>query len=185
MDLFYPCEGQLYFAYGLLMHPDALAERNVHAEVLAIGRLANYRVAFFGHSKVWDGGEETVIPDPDGEVWGVLYRLSYRDADRLDAWQDVRLDGSGNYFHYPVVIEGAEKMRYPALIYKKDVCGTPQLPNATYVANIVAAAHVRNLPEAAVQTWTCLDTCKAHYPVPRKGRFDRALLVGALCEGCC
>lgn len=185
MNAFFPGDGQVYFVYGSNMNPRQLADRGVRAEVLALARLNGYRLGFFGHSKTWDGAEETVEPQAGGAVWGVVCRFSYRDADCLDVWQDVRLDGSGACFHCPAEVQDADGVRYPTLLYKKDVCGEPRLPSAEYVAHLVAGAEARGLPSDYVAGLRQVPSRPAGYPVPKKSRFDRSLLVGVACDGCC
>ena len=72
--------------------------------MVATARLADHRLGFYGYSPIWDGGLETVLPAPGREVWGVVYALSFSDADSLDTWQGVRLNGTGTYFHYPAEV---------------------------------------------------------------------------------
>lgn len=40
--------------------------------MITIGRPANYGVGFLGHSKIWDGAQETVVSEPGHDVWGVV-----------------------------------------------------------------------------------------------------------------
>ncbi len=98
-----------FFAYGANMHPQQMKERCHNAgKVVTLAQLPGYRVDFFGYSKIWDGAQEGLIKDPDQQVWGVVYELSPSDLERLDAWQDVRMDGTGIYFHYPVRVTGSD-----------------------------------------------------------------------------
>lgn len=115
--------GWLYFAYGGNMNPEQLRARCPGAEVVAIACFPDHKIGFFGHSKVWDGALATFIPIAGAALWGVVYKLTRSDGDCLDAWQGVRFDGSGPYFHYPaIVIDGGGNF-YDVLLYKKDVLG--------------------------------------------------------------
>lgn len=185
MNNFYPGEGQLIFVYGADMHPAQIGTRCLHPEVLNVARLPNHELAFFGHSKTWDGGQETVVACSGAEVWGVIYRLAYSDADRLDAWKDVRMDGSGTYFHYPTDVFAPTGVSYPVLFYKKDVCGASQAPTEEHLAFIVAGAEARGLPTDYTARLRRTPTRKALYPVPKPIRFDRSVLAEGSCEGCC
>ena len=51
----------LHFLYGADLNPERLAACCPGAEVRAIGELKGFRLAFFGHSDLWDSGEETVV----------------------------------------------------------------------------------------------------------------------------
>ena len=166
------------------MNPAQIAARCCKPEIVAIARLADYRLAFFGHSRVWDSGEAAVIRHPGDEVWGVVYRLSLSDADALDAWQDVRLDGSGTYFLCPVDVVAADGVRYRALIYKRDLCGEPQLPSDAFIDHIVAGAVAHEVPADYLARLKRIETRKASYPVPRKDLGDRTFLFNRACTGC-
>lgn len=47
---------------------------------------------------MWDGAVETVVPDTQSEMWGVLYELEFYVWDQLDNCEDARLDGTGVSF---------------------------------------------------------------------------------------
>jgi len=184
MSPFQPSDHPIYFVYGANMNPAQIAARCSKPEVLAIARLAGHRLAFFGHSGIWDSGEETVIRQPGEEVWGVVYKLSFSDAEALDTWQDVRLDGSGAYFHYPSHVIDANGVGYPVTLYKKDASGEPQLPSKEYMAHIVTGALRHGLPVDYIERLKRIETKSAGYPVPRKDLSDRAFLFNRACTGC-
>jgi len=184
MNAFQPSDHQLYFIYGSNMNPAQMAARCCKAEVVAVARLADHRLAFFGHSGVWDSGEETVIRHAGDEVWGVVYRLSFADADALDTWQDVRLDGSGSHFLCPVDVTDTGGTHYQALIFKRDVCGEPQCPSEPYLAHLVAGAVAHGLPPDYLERLKGTESRKAVYHVPRKELSDRAFLFNRACTGC-
>jgi len=174
----------LFFAYGGNMVPEQIQARCTKPEVVSLARLPGHRVAFFGYSKVWDGAVETVVPAVDHEVWGVLYRLTISDSNRLDSWQDVRLDGTGSYFHYPTEVIGDEGTRYSVLMYKKDTQADPLAPSRPYLERIVSGARLRNLPGAYVETLARIPTKEPGYEVPKRGTFDRSLLADMACSDC-
>ena len=68
-----------YFAYGSNMNLQQIRSRCSRPVALAVARLANHRLAFYGHTNIWDGAMETVEPEPCHEVWGVIFRLSRLD----------------------------------------------------------------------------------------------------------
>lgn len=179
-----PVGNWLYFAYGSNMNMEQIKTRCYSPEPIAVARLPDHQVGFFGYSKVWDGALETVVPAPGREVWGVVYQLSFGDGDMLDAWQDVRLDGTGPYFHYPLVIEDRHGNRYDVMFYKKDILGLPQLPSEEYLNWILAGARQHKLPPDYIASLASTTVCKAGYPVPNRNKFDKASLLRALCSGC-
>jgi len=183
MNVFQRSDHHLFFLYGTNLNPAQVARRCDKKERGTVARLADQRLAFFGHSTLWDGGYETVIPHPGDEVWGALYRLSFADAERFDAWQDARSDGCGSYFLYPVKVVDSEGRPQDALVYKKDFCGAPGLPSDAQMRFIVQGASLQGLPGAYIERLTGLETRKAGYPVPKNECSARNLLSSA-CHGC-
>jgi cation transport regulator ChaC len=173
-----------YFAYGSNMNKAQIHARCARPEAIAVARLPHYQVAFFGYSKTWDGAVETVIPAPGQEVWGVIYDLSFSDRDRLDVWQDVRLDGTGAYFHYPVRITDTEGTTHTVLFYKKDRLESPQPPSREYLDFIVQGAIERGLPASYIEELRRMESKKAAYPVPQRKNFGRELLLETYCSQC-
>jgi hypothetical protein len=171
----------LYFAYGGNMNSLQMAERCRAATPLAVARLADHKIAFFGHSQRWDGAEETVIAAPGIETWGVVYELSLSSLDRLDAWQGIRLDGAGRYFHSPAEVMGKDGSPYSVLLYRKDILGRPQSPSEEYLAHIVAGAHQQGLPLDYVRDLSAIPTVKAGYPVPQPEDVERILRSTTSC----
>jgi hypothetical protein len=174
----------LYFAYGANMHPEQIKMRCLGPEMLSVARLADYRLAFFGTSLVWDGGLETIVPSPGKEVWGVLYALFPLDADSLDAWQDARFDGTGAYFHSPVTVTDSAGVSHEALLYKKDLLGEPRKPSREYLEHIARGAELRGLPEQYVTRLRDIPTKKARYPVPVMRQDAVGQLRSTTCADC-
>lgn len=138
-------ERTLFFSYGQDMNPDLMA--NCGAEPISVARLAGFRLDFSGHSAYWGGGEENALPSPGRDVWGVVYALSFKDAEALDARQGARLDGTGPYYHYPVLVHDASGDAYHALMYRKSRGETPRPPSRAQLDCVVAGARARGLPE--------------------------------------
>ncbi|WP_081722318.1 gamma-glutamylcyclotransferase family protein [Geminisphaera colitermitum] len=172
----------LYFAYGADMNGEQLALRGVRPAVVSIARLPGHRVEFFGYSRTWDGGMETVVTSPGADVWGVLYQLSFQDGEVLDVWQDARQDGGGAYFHYPTEVIDKDGRGHLVLLYKKDVLGAPQPPSRDYLEFVVQGAVERGLPASYVNELRQKASKAAEFPVPRRGKFSRAFLAGGCAE---
>ena len=136
----------LYFAYGAEMLSSRIRSRCASPKVVATARLADHCLGFYGYSPIWDGGLETVLPAPGREVWGVVYELCFTDADSLDTWQGVRLNGTGSYFHTPAEVVDAKGAAYAVLVYKKNVLGEPSVPSRPYLDAILAGACEQALP---------------------------------------
>ncbi len=163
-----------YFAYGSNMNLRQMQERCSSPTVLGIARLPGYRVDFYGDSAIWDGAQETVVPDRDTEVWGVLYELSFFDCEQLDMYQDVRFDGTGPYFHYPVDVINTEERIFDARIYKKDKLGEEMPPSTDYLNFIIQGAYEQGLPEGYIEVLQNRMTKPASYAVPmvRKSKYS-------------
>lgn len=177
-------EDLLFFAYGANMRPKQIEARCHKPVVLGLARLPEHRVAFFGQSTIWDGGEETVVPEPGQEVWGVLYKLSFADREQLDSWQDVRLDGTGPYFHYPAKVIDERGETRTILLYKKESEGLPRRPSQEYLEFIVQGAQERGLPAEYVERLRRIKAKPASYPVPRYGKGARLLPLASGCTDC-
>ncbi len=172
-----------YFAYGSDMNLAQMKQRCSSPKVLGIARLPGYRVDFFGETAIWDGAQDTVISDPKSEVWGVLYELTFSDYEQLDFYVDVRFDGTGPYFHYPVDVIDIEQRTINAMIYKKDKCGEVMPPSTEYLNFIIQGAKEHGLPEDYIALLQNRITKPATYAVPvvRKSRFS---YMAATCSDC-
>jgi hypothetical protein len=174
----------LYFAYGPDMDPDVLRSRGGRPVAVAVARLADHRLAFFGRTPTWDSGMETVVKSPGDEVWGVLYDLGPLAWDHLDGWMDARLDGAGTYFHCPVeVVDQAGRSLWVRL-YKKHRQGEPTLPSLEYLDRIVGGAGLQGLPAHYVDRLRRTVARKASFPVPVPGNPDRGAYAPLDCGTC-
>jgi len=155
-----------YFAYGSNMNLEQMKKRCSSPKVLGNARLTGYKLGFYGYSGIWDGAQETVVPDLEGEVWGVLYELQFFDCEQLDGYQDVRFDGTGPYFHYPVEVIDEEQGTFDAMIYKKNILQEAMLPSTEYLNFIVQGATTQGLPPEYIKKMQIMKTKPASYPVP-------------------
>lgn len=174
---------RLYFAYGSNISLEQMQLKCFNPRVIGVARLDGHRIGFYGYSSIWDGAVETVIPDTQSQVWGVLYQLEAGDWESLDNCQDVRADGTGAYFHYPVEVLAGQQIIREATIYKKDRLGQPQLPSAQYLSVIVKGAKEQGLPENYVAGLQGIATKNASYDVPHRPAYSRVGFNGG-CEGC-
>ena len=174
----------LLFAYGSNMNPRQIASRCFKPEACAVARLPGHELAFFGSSRRWDGGEATVIPKPGEDVWGIVYKLTLTDSERLDSWQDVRLDGTGAYFHYPTAVLDARGIEYPVLIYKRFLSGAPSSPSEEFMTTVISGAVSHGLPPAYLEKLKSIATVKASFPAPRIFDHEQAVTFGAVSCDC-
>lgn len=142
------------------------------ANVIAIARLPNYKLAFYEHSNIWDGGAETFIEDSEKDLWGIVCQLVSTDSDILDIRQDAKQDGTGDYFHTPEDVIGENGELYPVLVYKKATQGRHELPSEEQIADIISNAKKYLLPIAYIEELKNIPTGKARYPVPKKSNLE-------------
>ena len=173
-----------HFAYGSNMNSEQVRARCADAKLIAVAKLADHQLAFHGNSPVWDGAEETLIPAPGQDVWGVIYELTPAGKEKLDDWQDALFDGSGAYYHSPAKVTDPDGKVYSVLLYKKAKLGNPQKPSEEYLNFIVQGAVERGLPSAYVDQLRGVETKKAKYVVPRPRKSARQAVPGDECGSC-
>lgn len=178
-----PGKGEYLFCYGGNLNPAQINARCDRPVAAAAARLPGFRLGFFGYSRIWDGALETAMPDLTEEIWGVLYFLSFRDRERLDVWQDARLDGSGTYFHYPVTVIAGDRS-ITAVMYRKDLLGEPRLPSSEYRDFIAQGAEFHQLPPDYCAALRRIPAVPAGYGVPRQKDFGRILDLVDGCSAC-
>lgn len=77
----------LYAAYGTNLDPEQMRSRCPHSPVGGAGWLEGWRLTFGGEDVGWDGALATIVPDPAGRVYVVLYDVTDIDAKVLDEWE--------------------------------------------------------------------------------------------------
>jgi gamma-glutamylcyclotransferase (GGCT)/AIG2-like uncharacterized protein YtfP len=179
-----PSQPRLYFAYGSNINLEHMRKKCSNPLVLGIARLPGHKIGFYGYSVTWDGAVETVIPDTQSEVWGLLYQLKTFDWERLDSCEDAKADGTGEYFHYPVQVLDKQQTIKEASIYKKARLGQAEQPSAEYVSIMIQGAKEQGLPEDYIAALQKIGTKPASYQVPRRPSYDRVGVAGEGCNGC-
>lgn len=114
-----PGDAVWYFAYGANMHDSAFrVRRRMHPREWRPGRIRGYRLRFNLEGRpIGKAAPANISPDPDAEVWGVLYWIDRRAAVKLDA------------------SEGVPGHRYrPLWLEAEDVGGDRIVPTFTYIA---------------------------------------------------
>lgn len=172
----------LYFAYGSNMSLAQMQQILGDVRVVGCARLPQHKIGFYGHSVKWDGAVETVVPDVDSDVWGVLYEVGAYDWDALDNFQDARLDGTGEYFHYPVEVFDEHNVSRTATLYKKAELREAKHPSTEYVEVMIAGAREQGVPQSYIDILQKIVSKSASYPVPRQRKKQVSLASG--CEGC-
>ncbi len=74
----------LYFAYGSLVNPAALAELCPDARQVGTARITHHALCFTGHSQRWAGGTATIGLAPNCELWGALYEIDDKGREAVE-----------------------------------------------------------------------------------------------------
>jgi hypothetical protein len=166
------------------MNLEQIRSRCSRPAIVAVASLADHRLAFYGHTETWDGAMETVEPTPGHEVWGVIFRLSRLDWERLDEWQGARMDGGGMYFHFPATVMDLDGQLHGVRFYRKDVQGAPRDPSREYLEHIARGAAENGLPPRYIEELLKRKAHKASYKVPLRPNSDLAQFAGLSCAEC-
>jgi hypothetical protein len=81
----------VYAAYGSNLDPHRMAQRAPASPVRGSGWLRGWRLTFAGGDVGWDGALSTVVEEPGGEVFVMLYDVPPQDEQSLDVWEGVDL----------------------------------------------------------------------------------------------
>lgn len=174
----------LYFAYGFNLNLMQMRQKCSKARVIGIARLPGYKVGFYEYTVVWDGAMETIIPDSQSQVWGVLYALSASEWEELDSHEDARADGSGAYFHFPVEVIAADGNARQAMVFLKARLGKPELPGTEYMNILLQGAEEQGLPPEYITQLRQIKSKPAAYAVPKRPSSGRRLIATGDCSSC-
>jgi cation transport regulator ChaC len=135
-----------YFAFGANMHDSAFRERRAMQPIeWRPGRVKGYRLRFNLEGRPrGKAAPANISPDPDAEVWGVLYKITRKDLLRLDWTEGVP---GPRYRHLWVDAEDIDGSRVHPVTYiaqGKDTDGNPSL---RYITMLREGARAHGLPE--------------------------------------
>lgn len=81
----------LYAAYGSNMDPKQMLLRAPHSPARGSGWLTGWRLGFGSEDRGFDGALATVVEDPVGQVFVMLYDVAPHDGALLDSWEGSEL----------------------------------------------------------------------------------------------
>lgn len=141
-----PDDAVWYFAFGANMHDSAFRERRgMRALEWRAGRIACYRLRF--NLEGWPRGRAApanISPDPEAEVWGVLYRITRADLLQLDSTEGVP---GRRYRHLWADAADSDGRRIPVVTYIADGKETDGNPSLRYITLLRDGARAHGLPE--------------------------------------
>lgn len=109
---------KLYFAYGMNTNPEEMAYRCPTAVALGRAILPGYRFAFNSFA--------TIIPDPNGQVEGVLWTITDHDEASLDILEgyptfyrkkNVKVEQGVDHIAMTYIMNGDRETRGPSKGY--------------------------------------------------------------------
>ena len=131
----------LSFAYGSNMDVAAMRARCPGSRPLGVARLPRHRFVIMRE------GYASVVRDPRGTVWGLLWDLALADVPALDRYEGV---ASGLYVKaQQPVLTGAGAKRALVYLGRGGLGGTPR---PGYLEGVVAAARAAGLPENYIRS---------------------------------
>jgi cation transport regulator ChaC len=145
-----PSEYVWYFAYGSNMHHSAFRERRgMQPLEWRAARVPGYRLRFNldGRPK-GKAAPANICPDPDGELWGVLYRITRRELLRLDSTEGVP---GRHYRHVLISVEDTDGNVVTAVAYMAPGLAQDRRPSHRYISLLREGARAHGLPEAWVR----------------------------------
>jgi len=130
----------LHFAYGSNMSHEPMQQRCPDAQCLGRAVLRRHRFIIMAN------GYASIVPQPSGNVHGVLWRISPRDLAALDVYENV-LGGLYSRSFLPV-IRNSRSMAALVYIGAEKREGAPR---RGYMELVVDAARENDLPEEYVE----------------------------------
>lgn len=141
-----------YFAYGSNMSLGQMRERCPDCDRIGIGHLPGHRLVFPRFSQNRQCGVAGLQPHVDQAVWGVIYRLSPADRDRLDRFEGYhpeRHPDHNNYNRIAVTIHATEPhvSRVTCFTYAATHQGGHFPPSGAYHSLMLDGARENVLPD--------------------------------------
>ena len=144
----------LYFAYGSNMWRQQMRERCPGHELIGTAVLKDHTLCFPRFSKIRKCGVAGIRPQPDAEVWGVVYRLTAEDfaaLDRREGYDPFQPPHVNRYDRRTVRVLMDDEMRDCLTYFAREEPGR-HVPSAEYMEAILTGAEENELPAEYVAT---------------------------------
>ena len=134
-----------YFAFGSNMHDDVFRKRRrMRPLEWRVGRIKDYRLRFNLEGRPrGKGAPANIEPCPGEEVWGVMYRITWRDLVRLDSTEGVP---GGAYRRLWLAAEDVGKRHIEVAAYSAQGKETDGNPSLRYINLMREGARAHGLP---------------------------------------
>ncbi|XP_043575145.1 gamma-glutamylcyclotransferase-like [Chiloscyllium plagiosum] len=146
-----------YFGYGSNLLRERLQLQTSSAVRLGVGYLKGYKLAF-GFPDLqdsrWGGGVATIIPSPEDDVWGVIWRLEAADRPSLDDQEGVKI---GLYSPIQVKIQQENTGEVLCQTYQMNNFNST-LPSPLYKKVICTGAKQNGLPAEYIKKLDAIKT---------------------------
>ena len=139
-----------YFAFGANMHDSAFRQRrSMDPLEWRAGRVKGYRLRFNLEGRPrGKAAPANISPDPDGEVWGVLYLITRAAMVHLDSTEGVP---GRRYRHLGVEAEDIDGNRISAFTYIADGKEKDGRPSLRYITLLRDGARAHGLPDQYIR----------------------------------
>jgi hypothetical protein len=141
-----------YFAYGTLLDVPSMQAFAPSAEPVGLMRLDGYRMGFAETHRAGKGGC-TLERVPGGTVWGLQYRMSDADMDKMDVASGVP---EGLWVHLPVTVTDTGGTRVETVTYTIPGDAPAFRPGPDYVGKILAGLDALPFPPDYAQATRAL-----------------------------
>ena len=134
---------QYYFAYGSNLNVEQMKNRCPNCEVVCNANLKGYKLDFTGYSVSRGCCVATINPHSKSEVWGKVYKLTYKDLKNLDKYE------GHPYFYQRIKIKvlNENKNEIEVISYKIIKNTGFVKPSLEYISIIIEAAKKHKFPK--------------------------------------
>ena len=133
-----------YFAYGSNMSTAIFVERRGMLPSSATwGWVDGYRLCFDLPVGPGERGVANIVLDDRARTYGVLYRITSQEGDRLDRSEGVH---GGYYQRIPVVVATTWGESIDAFTYHSPYVSAGRRPSPRYIGLLLAGAREHGLP---------------------------------------
>ena len=122
------------------------------SELISTGSLPNYRLTFNRFSSGWSGGVADVVQDQDSKVWGLVFKISDTDLERLDRYEGYHKDQTSLYERWKAIIDTPNGQIYDVWVYTVVEKQKFVQPTSEYLQIIKDAAVKWNFPKIYQET---------------------------------